>query len=290
MLMRRLWSVLRSGWQALIAHLRYYVNRSDKKGGSSEQKRSSGEPDTVQGGPSSSNDRAKSGEIRETFSTENGKRADSREEEGVCVMSSYKLPPVLQQIEKIGGKVFTSGAYNLNLFGIRSPNRNAGTFDDLMGCAYKETEDGPFRVHWWPATTDPGVYWLENPMKVEGCAALVADRQYRGVYSVDLHAGKYRALCQRNGPVSVYRDGTRDAVLNYDPSTIQEGMFGINLHASHQVGDGSGDSTVVGKWSAGCNVHATESGFRDMMALVDKSIEVHPTWTKFTYTLLNQWW
>lgn len=204
-------------------------------------------------------------------------------------MSEHALPPVLQRIEKIGGKVFTSGAYNLNLFGIRSPTKMAGKFDDLMGCAYKETADGPFRVDWWPATTDPGVYWLEHPMRVEGCAALVADRQYRGAYRRALHRGKYMALCQRSD-VAVYRDGTRDEILNYDPSTIQEGLFGINLHASRQDGDGTGESTVVGKWSAGCNVHATEEGFLAMMSLVDKSLEVHPTWTKFTYSLLNQWW
>ena len=201
----------------------------------------------------------------------------------------YKLPPVLQRIDDIGGKVFTSGAYNLNLFGIRSKTRTAGSFDDLLGCAYREEADGPFRVHWWPATTDPGVYWLENPMRVEGCAALVADRQYRSAYQIGMHQGRYRALVQA-ADVAVYRDDNRDRVLDYDPNTIQTGRFGINIHASQQRSDGSGESTVDGKWSAGCQVHATQSGFMDMMSLVDKSIQVHPTWTKFTYTLLTQWW
>tara|TARA_Y100000310_G_scaffold345345_1_gene463977 strand:- start:8739 stop:9359 length:621 start_codon:yes stop_codon:yes gene_type:complete len=199
--------------------------------------------------------------------------------------NTYSLPPVLQRIESIGGAVFTTGAYNLNLFGIRSRalwNGVAGSFDDLLGCAYRETPDGPFRVHWWPGTTDPGVYWMENPMRVSGCAAMVEDRQYRSAYQVGQHRGQYRALVQR-GPVAIYRDANLDRVLNCDPSTIVEGVYGINIHKAGAA------SNVVGKWSAGCQVHATEAGFNDMMSLVDKALEVHPTWTRFTYTLLLSW-
>mgnify|MGYP004451064689 FL=1 len=197
---------------------------------------------------------------------------------------SYSLPLVLQRIEEIGGDVFTSGAYNLNLFGIRSPSRDAGAFDDLMGCAYRETSDGPWRVAYWPATTDPGVYWLENPQRVEGCAAMVADRQYKGLWKVGKHRGKYRALVQV-GTCAVYRDDNRDRVLDYDPVTITEGVFGINGHKAGSA------STVVGKWSAGCQVVAQSgaAGFEDMMGLVDQQLAHHPTWDRFTYTLLNQW-
>lgn len=195
----------------------------------------------------------------------------------------YTLPPPLARIQKLGFKVFEDGAYNLNLFGIRSPSKQAGTFNDLLGCAYKTAVNSEWRVAYWPATTDPGVYYLESPMNVAGCAALVADKQYRGAYQIGLHRGKYRALVQR-GPVSVYRDDNRDKVLDYDPSTIIEGLFGINIHKAGAA------STVVGRWSAGCQVHATTSGHEDMMSLVDKQLSAHPTWTKMTYTLLSQWW
>lgn len=42
------------------------------------------------------------------------------------------------------------------------------------------------------------------------------------VYRFDLHSGKYLALCQRAGQVTVTRDGT--------PPYEDRGMFGINIH------------------------------------------------------------
>lgn len=200
------------------------------------------------------------------------------------------LPPVLERIQSLGFKVFTNGDYNLNLFGIRSPDRVSGTYDDLLGCAYKV--DGQWVVRYWAATTDPGLYYRENPANVKGTAILVPG-QYSGVYTIDMHAGKYLALCQRNGPVTVWRDNDLDRVLDEDLET-DTGYFGINIHASSstpydQTRDRDEDSGV-GKWSAGCQVHATTTGFREMMDLVNKQIEAHPSWEKaFTYTLLDQW-
>jgi hypothetical protein len=200
------------------------------------------------------------------------------------------LPPVLERIQSLGFKVFTNGDYNLNLFGIRSPDRVSGTYDDLLGCAYKV--DGQWVVRYWAATTDPGLYYRENPANVKGTAILVPG-QYSGVYTIDMHAGKYLALCQRNGPVTVWRDNDLDRVLDEDLET-DTGYFGINIHASSstpydQARDRDEDSGV-GKWSAGCQVHATTTGFREMMDLVNKQIEAHPSWEKaFTYTLLDQW-
>ncbi len=190
----------------------------------------------------------------------------------------------------MGFKVFTNGDYNLNLFGIRSPDRVSGTYDDLLGCAYKV--DGQWRVDYWAATTDPSLYYRENPLNVKGTAILVPG-QYSGVYTIDMHAGKYLALCQRNGPVTVWRDNDLDRVLDEDVET-DTGYFGINIHASSstpydQTRDRD-EGSDIGKFSAGCQVHATTTGFRSMMSLVNKQIETHPSWEKaFTYTLLDQW-
>ena len=201
------------------------------------------------------------------------------------------LPPVLAQIRSLGYEVFTEGDYNLNLFGIRSPDTVSGTYDDFLGCAYRA--DGQWNVRYWLATTDPGLYYRESPLNVNGTAILVPG-QYKGVYSVDLHAGKYLALCQRNGPVTVWRDDNKDDVLDHNVDE-ESGYFGINIHASSstpydQTRDRDADSDV-GQWSAGCQVHATTTGFREMMDLVSKQLETHPSWKKvFTYTLLDQWW
>jgi hypothetical protein len=200
-------------------------------------------------------------------------------------MSACALPPVLARMKVLGFAVFESGVYNLNLFGIRSPERKANQFDDLLGCAYREEHDGPWVVRFWPATCDPGTYWLEHPMRVTGTAILVGDQQCRGAYKVAKHRGQYNALCQRK-PVSVYRDADRDNILDMQPETIAEGLYGINIHASSQ----SHDSQDVNKWSAGCQVHGTDDGFKDMMRLAALQKEHHPTWSTYTYTLLNQWW
>lgn len=200
-------------------------------------------------------------------------------------MSAEMLPPVLQRMKSLGFAVFESGAYNLNLFGIRNKSRQSNEFDDLMGCAYKEEDGGPWLVHFWKATTDPGTYWLANPMRVEGTAILVANRQYRGCWQIRKHRGKYDALCQVR-PVQVYRDSNKDSILDLVPDSTMEGLFGINLHASSQ----KHDSPEVNKWSAGCQVHGTAAGFSDMMRLARLQQEHHPNWKSYTYTLLDQWW
>ena len=138
------------------------------------------------------------------------------------------LPPVLQHMRSLGHEVFTSGAYNLNLFGIRAKGGRINKFDDLLGCAYREADDGPWRVAYWPATTDPGLYWLQHPMNVSGTAILMPG-QYRGAYEVGFHLGKYRALVQRR-PVRVWRDNDRDSTMTYGGhDDIDEGLFGINI-------------------------------------------------------------
>jgi len=202
------------------------------------------------------------------------------------------LAQLFEHMNKLGYAVFKSGDYDLNLFGIRSKDLEPTTFNDWLGCAYKV--DGKWHLDYWPATTDPGLYWRENPSNVKGTAVLVPD-QYRSTYTIDLHAGKYLALCQRAGTVTVWRDANRDAVLDLDGSNEETGYFGINIHASandpyHEDRD-RGPDDEVGKWSAGCQVHGTTEGFREMMALCDKQIETHPSWPKvFTYALMEQWW
>ena len=192
------------------------------------------------------------------------------------------LPDILRRFQELGHKVKWQGDYHLNLFGVRAPSTRANSFDDLLGCAY--TVKGMWRVHYWPGTTDPGAYWLENPSRVEGTAILV-EGQYEDVWKVDLHGGEYEALCQRNGTVRVYRDGDKDTVLDMNPSTIATGSFGINIHRS----SASGQSTSVDKWSAGCQVHARLDGFNEMMDLARKQRDILGVDT-FTYTLLKQWW
>lgn len=199
------------------------------------------------------------------------------------------LPEVLLQAKRLGHKIPWKGDHHLFLFGIRSPNAQAGKFDDILGAAY--TVKGMWRVHYWPGTTDPGTYYLTDKTKWYGSGgvAILAEGQYLDVWKIDVH-GKYEALCQRNGKVSVYHDNDLDNVLDYDPSTItSSSASGINLHAAvNDPYNVDSTKTDVGAWSAGCQVHARTDGFRDMMELARKQVSERNIST-FSYTLFKRW-
>jgi len=176
-----------------------------------------------------------------------------------------------------GYKFFTKGDYNLNIVGYRTLDRNADSFNDYMFVTY--LINGFIYFHIWPITTDPGLYWLRKPSRLEGTAILVPG-QYRGVYRIDKHRGKYYALCQRNGSVKVYRDANKDIILDMLPETIQKGSFGINIHKAGRF------SKYVGRWSAGCQVFQKTNDFNVFMNICK---EARDRWkNKFTYTLLEQ--
>ena len=193
------------------------------------------------------------------------------------------LPVVLERIQQLGFAVFTDGDYDLNIFGIRSKERVAGEWDDMLGVAYKV--EGQWVVRCYPATTDIALKYLHSPINVKGGAILVADRQYRSVYKIAKHRGKYQALCQRGGKMAVYRDDNRDSTLDMDESTIEEGMFGIKIHRAHPTKE----LAKVSGYSAGCQVFKDPKAFAEFMGICRKQVKLRG-WDSFTYTLLNQWW
>ncbi len=189
------------------------------------------------------------------------------------------LPPLLQQVAGYGYAVFTNGDYDLNLIGIRSKTRKANEFDDLMTCTYKE--GGRWVTRYWPCTTDPGAYWLENPSRVSG-TAILAPGQYRGAYRLGKHRGRYEALCQ-SGKVMVFRDSNKDEILDTSADTIEEGYFGINIHRANS----KRKSVPVEKWSAGCQVIADPSDYAELILLAHTQIDKRGFKT-FTYTLIEE--
>lgn len=137
------------------------------------------------------------------------------------------LPPILQMVKDAGHQVFLRGAYNLNMVGLRNTRGTHSEFDDLLTLTYKEYPDGPWIVRAWPATTDPGRYFLENPLNTAG-TAVMEPGQYRSAYMGGYHRGR-RALVQV-GPVRYRRDGDRDEDLDNDPGTVYEGNVALNIH------------------------------------------------------------
>ena len=185
-------------------------------------------------------------------------------------------PAILQKVEALGHSVFTRGAWNVNLIGVRTASREAGKFDDKIHQVFR---DGFGR--WvdlsFPCTTDPGLYWLDRSTN-RGTAILKAG-QYRGAYRIALHRGRYPALCQRR-PVTVWRDRNRDNKLDHArPST---GLFGINIH---HAGETTDTDDAVSAWSAGCTVLPSLDDWAVFWSVIERSAELYGE--SFTYTLIE---
>lgn len=171
--------------------------------------------------------------------------------------------------------------YDVNIIGIRNSETDGKVtnhFDDTLTLSYKDAV-GEWKFHQWEATTDPGQYWIENPMNKDGTAILVPG-QYRGSHKIRKHQGKYEALGQRR-PVKVYRDNDRDLEYDTDEATIKEGIYGINIHRSNPYTE----SYYVNKWSAGCQVFKKVDDFHEFMEICRKARDI---WgNTFSYTLIE---
>lgn len=180
--------------------------------------------------------------------------------------------------DKLGYTYFLKGIYNLNIIGVRTNNHQPNKFDDIIAVEYRDN-NGNIWTYRFKATTEPGTYWLNNPENIKGTAILVPG-QYRACYKIGLHQGKYEALVQRK-PVKVYRDNNKDSIIDYYTQSIDEGIFGINIHKAGK------DSKQIDKWSAGCQVFANEDNFNFFMELCHLQ-KKHCGSDIFTYTLINE--
>jgi len=170
---------------------------------------------------------------------------------------------------------FDAGDFNLNIIGLRTDDNRGELFNDWLFVAFRQNDHEQLLA--FPITTDPGTYWLEHPMNVEG-TAIVKPGHYRKLWTLGRHRGQYPALIQ-HGPVTVYRDNNRDQWRD-KPSEIQQGHFGINLHRAGL------NSDRIGKWSAGCQVFQKSSDFDLFMAIINRALI---DWGgTFSYTLLTE--
>ena len=197
-------------------------------------------------------------------------------------MKYYREQIQKAMLEK-GYKYFTGDNYDVNIIGIR--NSDTGTevtnkFDDIMTISYKD-ENGKWQYHEFSCTTDPGDDYMDNPMTSKGCAVLKPG-QYRGSHKIKLHGGKYTALGQKKN-VTVYRDRNKDDKYDFDESTADTGVFGINIHRATKYAGKT--STNVDKWSAGCQVIASNDDWHAFLDICQTAREI---WgNSFSYTLLE---
>ena len=180
-------------------------------------------------------------------------------------MRKYTLTELKNEFNRLGYTWF-----NFHIIGIRSKADEPNKFDDLIGLIENDT------ITWFTGTTNPGVHWLKNLLNPKG-AALLKPNQYINTWKLDLHQGKYKALCQRKNVV-VYRDYDKD-LFSEETSVIDTGLFGINIHRSNP----SAISSIIDKWSAGCQVLNNPTDFKYLITQCENS-----GLKDFTYTLLKE--
>ena len=170
--------------------------------------------------------------------------------------------------------------YDVNIVGVRNnapsvAKKVTNVFDDFITISFKD-EKGVWQFYCWNATTDPGKKGVMEFHNNKGVARLIPN-QYRTTWAVDLHQGKYEALCQRLAKVKVWRDANKN--LLFEETVTDEGMFGINIHKAGT------DSTWVENWSEGCQVFKRVKDFNEFMKICKKASKIHGN--KFSYTLLE---
>jgi len=190
------------------------------------------------------------------------------------------LPVVLQRCTSLGYKVF-EGEWDLNIVAIRSADQTPNVFNDLL--TVSTLVDSQWTTWSFRVTTDPGLYHLHNPSRLEGTAVL-APGQYRSSHKLGLHRGQYECLKQC-GPVRVFRDPTKDDDLDLEIESVQTGIFGINIHRANS----RRESTQVSRWSAGCIVHSDPDRYAFFLSLCRSQQAHNPTYKKYSLTLLEEW-
>jgi len=181
-------------------------------------------------------------------------------------MKKYTIEELQKEYARLGYSWFP-----FQIVGIRSTANLPNKFDDLIGLIENNT------ITWFTGTTNPGTHWLKNLLNPKG-AALLKPNQYPNTWKLDLHQGKYLALCQRKNVV-VYRDGDKDN-FSEETAVTETGLFGINIHRANP----SAISSIIDKWSAGCQVLNSPTDFNYLIKRCEES-----KLKEFTYTLLKEY-
>jgi len=189
-------------------------------------------------------------------------------------MREITIKDILNIARKKKYKIFYGGrGININIWGIRSKDNHSNTFNDRICLFWKNSDTNQWTVKSFESTTDPGLYWRNNPMNQLG-TAILKPGQYEGCWKIGKHKG-YEALVQHK-PVIVFRDNNRDNILDIESSNvdIHAGVFGINIHRANS----NGRSVQVDKWSAGCQVLQNRKRKHSILG-----VEFNYDWDYFLY-------
>jgi len=171
-----------------------------------------------------------------------------------------------------------------NIIGVRTKLQVPDVFNDILLIVYKK--DGAEQLYSATITTEPGVFYQKKLLNSKGCWVMMPAQMING-YKSGFHQGKkdHRAL-QSLGKIFGLREDDKDGILFDDKDAVAawaEGSgVGANIHGARKLGD----TTVVGPWSAGCQVHSNWTKKEEMMDIVDSYKKLNNGWV--TYTLINE--
>lgn len=172
--------------------------------------------------------------------------------------------------------------YKLNLWGVRSEDKNTKEFNDTLFIFYKN-DRGTWVYNQFVITTDPSDFYLLKPINSKG-TAIVKSGQYIDLWNFGFHKGRtdHKALIQVQ-PIKVYRDANLDEFKTFKESSVDEGLFGINMHRASKWGI----TKFVGAYGAGCQVHADCTRYdNEFIPLIEKAVSFGNR--HFSYTLLTE--
>lgn len=175
--------------------------------------------------------------------------------------------------------------YNVNIWGIRKRFGKTDLFDDLLGVSCGD-EQGNIVHLFHEATVDPGLFYLKNELLNPKGTFVLKPGQYRGCWEKGKHKGKYIALVQKQGysKFQGWRDNRLDGEIQRQldvNGNFYQDVSGMNMHRSSET-----LSSIIGKFSAGCQVRQVNAQHKAIMTVIDKSLQRFGN--SFSYTLFDE--
>jgi len=166
----------------------------------------------------------------------------------------------------------------VHIVGIRTTLQVPDAFNDFICVVFKNEI-----LMIATCTTEAGTTYQKKLLNPKGCWQMMP-AQMVDAYSIGFHQGKADHVCLKSsGKIYGLREDDKDGIALNDKDAVaswQEGStIGANIHGANKLSK----STIVGSWSAGCQVLNVWKDKEKLIELCRNSGQ-----TKFTYTLLNE--
>lgn len=190
------------------------------------------------------------------------------------MVKSYTDKQLLDRVKGLSNYIVIPSEYWI--LGVRSNEDVADKFDDkfylFKGEEFIMVSSG---------TTNSGIYGLLNFKKWnrEGVFVMKSDYWHYSIWQHGLHKRKMKALVQAREVVG-YRDGNSN-LKNEEIGNEVEGYFGINFHTVSYTKKNNHISTLIGKWSVGCQVVNNVGKYYEILDYLKNQ-------NRITYCLINE--